>query len=324
MADIRSPSLRLKASQARHQSVARQELCVRAWWPPLFFRGERDRSASRFVIHADACPKGFCGVERSTSAKPPALPEVADNKSTSFPVIFFSPKAAVDCSHLHERKIVILDSAPNYTQVIARAHSRMQCLFHHPALRHARPRDCRACAQRLDFVRRAFECLCRRRPLPDPEIFKLGAPIWESVTGCNCWPNISAARSRKVSSANTAKARLRVNDSFLPALRQSAGEPASLEFPRRQADENAARIQAVAVTENSDFAAWKNGARKIFACNSIRGGAHARGREILANFVHNICGCGKNWTMHTTSTRRWRPFARRWAGRRWILGLSAG
>ena len=27
-------------------------------------------------------------------------------------------------------------------------------------------------------------------------------------------------------------------------------------------------------------------------------GTSAGGREIIANFVHNICGCGKDWTIN--------------------------
>ena len=57
-------------------------------------------------------------------------------------------------------------------------------------------------------------------------------------------------------------------------------------------------FKPVAVTENSEFAAIENRARKFFGLQFHPEVVHTpRGREIIANFVHNICGCGKNWTM---------------------------
>jgi len=61
-----------------------------------------------------------------------------------------------------------------------------------------------------------------------------------------------------------------------------------------------AGFESVAVTENSDFAAVEHRARKMFGLQFHPEVVHTpRGREILANFVHNLCGCGKNWTMRS-------------------------
>jgi GMP synthase (glutamine-hydrolysing) len=57
-------------------------------------------------------------------------------------------------------------------------------------------------------------------------------------------------------------------------------------------------FKAVAVTENSPFAAIEHRAKKFFGLQFHPEVVHTpRGREIFANFVHGVCGCGKSWTM---------------------------
>jgi GMP synthase (glutamine-hydrolysing) len=49
-----------------------------------------------------------------------------------------------------------------------------------------------------------------------------------------------------------------------------------------------------------------------------------RGREILGNFVHSICGCGKNWTMHNYIDQAVETIRTQVGKERVILGLSGG
>jgi len=49
-----------------------------------------------------------------------------------------------------------------------------------------------------------------------------------------------------------------------------------------------------------------------------------QGREILANFVYNICGCGKNWTMRNYIDQAVDAIRATVGGERVILGLSGG
>ena len=56
----------------------------------------------------------------------------------------------------------------------------------------------------------------------------------------------------------------------------------------------------VTTTENSDYAVIENRERKFFGLQFHPEVVHTpRGKELLANFVHGICGCGKNWTMRS-------------------------
>src|SRR6185369_3256994 len=84
-------------------------------------------------------------------------------------------------------------------------------------------------------------------------------------------------------------------------------------------------FKAAAATENSRFAAIEDEGRKLFGLQFHPEVAHTpRGRDILANFVHSICGCGKNWTMHNYIDQAVQAIRAQVGNERVILGLSGG
>ena len=86
-----------------------------------------------------------------------------------------------------------------------------------------------------------------------------------------------------------------------------------------------ARQAAATFTENSRYAAIENRSRKMFGLQFHPEVVHTpRGKEILANFVHDICGCGKNWTMRGYAERAIEEIRAQVGGEKVILGLSGG
>ena len=84
-------------------------------------------------------------------------------------------------------------------------------------------------------------------------------------------------------------------------------------------------FKPVAITENSEYAAIENRARKFFGLQFHPEVVHTpRGREIIANFVHGICGCGKNWTMRNYVERAVEEIRAQVGKEEVILGLSGG
>jgi len=84
-------------------------------------------------------------------------------------------------------------------------------------------------------------------------------------------------------------------------------------------------FKPVAVTENSPFAAIENRAQKLFGLQFHPEVVHTpRGREIISNFVHKICGCGKGWTMRNYVEQAVAEIRRRVGGEKVVLGLSGG
>ena len=57
-------------------------------------------------------------------------------------------------------------------------------------------------------------------------------------------------------------------------------------------------FRIVATSENSNYAVFEDPKRKLYALQFHPEVVHTpRGREILENFVHLVCGCEKDWTM---------------------------
>src|SRR5262249_49937789 len=83
--------------------------------------------------------------------------------------------------------------------------------------------------------------------------------------------------------------------------------------------------KSIAVTENSEFAAIENRRQKIFGVQFHPEVAHTpRGKELLANFVHEVCGCGKNWTMRNYVEQAVEEIRAQVGTGNVILGLSGG
>jgi len=79
------------------------------------------------------------------------------------------------------------------------------------------------------------------------------------------------------------------------------------------------------VTENSEFAAIENRARKFFGLQFHPEVVHTpRGREIIANFVHRICGCSRQWTMRHYIEQAVAQIRTQVGKEKVILGLSGG
>jgi len=118
---------------------------------------------------------------------------------------------------------------------------------------------------------------------------------------------------------------LQVKDGFCPLF---ANLPETLQVWNSHGDQLTKiphGFKAVAVTENSQYAVLENRTRKIFGLQFHPEVAHTpRGREIIANFVHNICGCGKNWTMRNYIDQAVDDIRKQVGGEKVILGLSGG
>src|SRR5208282_317782 len=77
--------------------------------------------------------------------------------------------------------------------------------------------------------------------------------------------------------------------------------------------------------ENSPFAAIENRAQELFGLQFHPEVVHTpRGNEIISNFVHRICGCGKSWTMRKYAGQAVEEIRRQVGREKVILGLSGG
>ncbi len=197
-------------------------------------------------------------------------------------------------------QIIILDFGSQYTQVIAR-----------------RVRERNVYSQILRYDTPAAEIVklkpkgiilsggpssvyAKDAPLPDKGIFLLGIPVLGICYGVQLLAQFLGGKVEKGLKREYGKGTLRVTDNHCPLF---ANLPETLQVWNSHGDKLTKLprdFKSVAVTENSEYAAIENRAKKFFGLQFHPEVAHTPlGKEIISNFVHNICGCGKNWTMRS-------------------------
>ena len=222
-------------------------------------------------------------------------------------------------------QIVILDFGSQYTQVIAR-----------------RVRECNVYSQILSYDTPAKEIAklkpgglilsggpssvyAKKAPMPHKAIFSLGIPILGICYGVQLLAHFLGGRVEKGLKREYGKGTLRVTDSYCPLF---ANLEETLQVWNSHGDKLTKLprdFRSVAITENSEFAAIENRQRRFFGLQFHPEVAHTpRGREIIANFVHNICGCGRNWTMRGYIDQAVEEIRAQVGGEEVILGLSGG
>jgi len=222
-------------------------------------------------------------------------------------------------------QIVILDFGSQYTQVIARR--IRECNVYSVIVRYDTP------ARELAALRPSGLILsggpasvyAKNAPLPDRGIFKLNIPILGICYGMQLLAHYLGGKVEKGLKREYGKGALQVKDSFCPLF---ANLPETLQVWNSHGDKLTKipdGFKSVAITENSDYAAIESHDQKVFGLQFHPEVAHTpQGREIIANFVHNVCGCGKNWTMRSYIEQAVEAVRAQVGDEKVILGLSGG
>jgi GMP synthase (glutamine-hydrolysing) len=222
-------------------------------------------------------------------------------------------------------QIVILDFGSQYTQVIAR-----------------RIRECQVYSTILPFSTSAAE-LARLQPrglilsggpasvydpdapLPDRGLFTLGVPILGICYGVQLFGQFLGGKVEPGDKREYGKGTLTVTDRTCALFRKL---PAALQVWNSHGDKLTrlpAGFRPVARTENSEYAAIADDKRRFYGIQFHPEVVHTpRGREVLGNFVHGICGCGRNWTMRKYIDQAVEEIRAQVGSERVILGLSGG
>jgi GMP synthase (glutamine-hydrolysing) len=222
-------------------------------------------------------------------------------------------------------QIVILDFGSQYTQVIAR-----------------RIRECKVYCAILPFGTSAEEIAklepkgiilsggpssvyAANAPLPDPAIFQLGIPMLGVCYGLQLFAQFLDGKVEPGTKREYGKGTLTVKDAECGLF---ARLPKTLQVWNSHGDKLTRLpkgFKTVAVTENSDYAAVENREKRMFGLQFHPEVVHTpKGREIIVNFVHKICGCGKQWTMRHYIDHAVEEIQAQVGKENVILGLSGG
>jgi GMP synthase (glutamine-hydrolysing) len=222
-------------------------------------------------------------------------------------------------------QIVILDFGSQYTQVIARR--IRECNVYSVILAHDTPAvEIAALAPRgIILSGGPSSVYAKNAPLLDRNIFALGVPVLGICYGVQLFAQFLGGRVEKGLKREYGKGVLTVKDASCALFRNL---PETLQVWNSHGDKLTKLprdFKPVAVTENSEYAAIENRARKFFGLQFHPEVVHTpRGKEIIANFVHGVCGCGKNWTMRNYAERAVEEIRARVGKEEVILGLSGG
>jgi GMP synthase (glutamine-hydrolysing) len=253
---------------------------------------------------------------------------VAGTGEGRFFILFDSPKwlsAGNKVFFPMIEQIVILDFGSQYTQVIARR--IRECNVYSVILRYDTP------AAEIEKLHPKGIILSggpssvysKDAPLPDQAIFDLGKPMLGICYGLQLMAQFLGGSVEQGQKREYGKGTLQVKEASSPLF---AGLPATLQIWNSHGDKLTRLpkgFKSVAVSENSDFAAIGHSGRKMYGLQFHPEVAHTpQGREIISNFVHTICGCGKNWTMRNYVDIAVEQIREQVGKEKVILGLSGG
>lgn len=222
-------------------------------------------------------------------------------------------------------QIVILDFGSQYTQVIARR--IRECNVYSTILRYDTPAAEIAALQPKGIILSGgpSSVYAKDAPLPDRALFRLPVPILGICYGVQVLAHFLGGKVEKGQKREYGKGTLTVLDAACPLFE---GIPASLQVWNSHGDKLTRLprdFAVVATTENSDYAVIENRTRRFLGLQFHPEVVHTpNGREIIANFVHRICGCGRDWTMRNYLDQAVEQLRAQIGGERVILGLSGG
>lgn len=225
-----------------------------------------------------------------------------------------------------EDKILILDFGSQYTQLIARRvreNSVYSEIFPYNA-----PLE-----KILDFKPKGIilsggpsSVYSKGSPIPDIKVFDLGIPILGICYGMQLMAHLLGGRVAKAAKREYGRAELVIDDDsdlfkgISPNLQavvwMSHGDRIE-KYPKG--------FISIAHTENSPVAAMADKKRNFYALQFHPEVVHTeKGREIIKNFIFNICGTKPTWTMKSFIETAKHEIKERVGNQRVVCGISGG
>ena len=222
-------------------------------------------------------------------------------------------------------QIVILDFGSQYTQVIARR--IRECQVYSSILRFDTPASEIAALKPSGIILSGSpsSVYAKDAPLPDKAIFSLGVPILGICYGVQVFGHFLGGRVQPGQKREYGKGTLAVKDTSSPLFQ---GLPDMLQVWNSHGDKLTRLPKgfvSVAASDNSDYAAIADQRRRFYGLQFHPEVAHTpRGKEVISNFVHAICGCGRTWNMRSYIDQAVEQIRAQVGSERVILGLSGG
>ncbi len=225
---------------------------------------------------------------------------------------------------MKSQKVAVLDFGSQYTQVIARR--VRECNVYSKIFPFNVPAD----TLREEGVRGVIlsggpaSVLKENSPTPDAGIFDLGVPVLGICYGAQLIAHLLGGEVSRSDRREYGHGTLRLTR----PSRLLAALPEEVRVWNSHGDRLIRRpdgFEAVAATENSEFAAIENDERAVFGLQFHPEVSHTEcGAEILRNFLFKVCGCTGDWSMANFIDRSVEDIRRTVGDEHVVLGLSGG
>ena len=221
-------------------------------------------------------------------------------------------------------QIVILDFGSQYTQVIARR--IRECSVYSTILPYDAPAKeiAKLAPKGIILSGGPASVYEKGAPKPDRKVLAMGIPILGICYGLQVIGHFLGGTIERGLKREFGKGSLRLKKNS-PLFR---GLPKSMQVWNSHGDKLTKLpkgFSPVAVTENSNYAVIQDLKRSIFGLQFHPEVAHTpKGMKLIQNFVHNVCGCGKNWTMRNYLEQSVEEIRETVGDEKVILGLSGG
>ena len=222
-------------------------------------------------------------------------------------------------------QIILLDFGSQYTQVIARR--IRECNVFSLILSYATPAAEIAALKPKGIILSGgpASVYARKAPLPEPAVFGLGIPVLGICYGLQVMAYFLGGKVEPGKKREFGKGTLQIVDNSCALFKDL---PRKLQIWNSHGDRVSklpAGFKSVAISENSNYAAFENRKRKLFGLQFHPEVVHTpRGKEIISNFVHNVCGCARKWTMRNYIDQAVDDIRAQVGREKVILGLSGG
>jgi len=221
-------------------------------------------------------------------------------------------------------KIVILDFGSQYTQVIARR--VRECSVYSEILPHttSAAEIAKLGARGIILSGGPASVYAKGAPKVDTKIFTLGLPVLGICYGMQLIAHNLGGKVERSTHREYGAGTLTASKGCALFTKL----PTKLEVWNSHGDRITALPKGftpMGTTENSPHAVIGDPARHIYGMQFHPEVVHTpRGKEIVANFVHRICGCGSDWTMGSFIERTCDAIRGQVGEDKVILGLSGG
>lgn len=221
-------------------------------------------------------------------------------------------------------QIIILDFGSQYTQVIARR--IRECQVFSQILRYDTPAEKLAELKPSGIILSGGPCSVydKKAPHCDTGIWKLGVPILGICYGMQLMAHQLGGKVQPGGKREYGPAEIDIaKDTTL--FREMAYEQQVWMSHGDKVTKLPAGFITVAKSQNSPYAAIANNKRRLYGLQFHPEVHHTpNGKQIISNFVHGICGCGRNWTMKSFIENSIEEIRARVGKDKVVLGLSGG